>query len=189
MGIEEIFRGPWPWYVTGPLLGAIVPLLALLGNKQFGFSANLRHACAMTPTRIDFFRYDWRRVGGWNLVFALGTVLGGVVAGVLLADPEPLRVAEATTRDLAALGVPVDGAFVPTALFSWESLLTIPGFVLMVVGGTLIGFGARWAGGCTSGHAITGLATLQLPSLIAVIGFFAGGLLATFLLLPLVLAL
>jgi uncharacterized protein len=189
MGIEAILAQPWPWYVTGPLIGLIVPLLALLGNKQFGFSANLRHACAMTPTRLEFFRYDWRRVGGWNLVFALGTILGGFLAGVVLPNPEALRVADSTVRDLSALGVAVDGDLVPAALFSWESLLTVPGFVLMVVGGMLIGFGARWAGGCTSGHAIAGLSNLQLPSLVAVIGFFLGGLVATFVVLPVVLSL
>ena len=171
-------RGPWPWWAAGPLIGLTVPLLLLLGNKC--------HACAMLPTRIPFFRYDWRREG-WNLAFALGIVLGGALAMTpLLADPEPLRVAAATEGELAALGVTVDGGFAPAALFgavfaSWQGLL------LVIGGGFLIGFGARWAGGCTSGHAIMGLADLQLPSLVAVIGFFAGGLIATHLLLPLLL--
>jgi len=84
---------------------------------------------------------------------------------------------------------PMDGEFVPASLFSWGSLFSLRGFILMVVGGFLIGFGTRYAGGCTSGHAIMGLSTLQLPSLIAVIGFFAGGLLMTHLFLPLILSL
>jgi uncharacterized membrane protein YedE/YeeE len=55
----------------------------------------------------------------------------------------------------------------------------------MVIGGFLVGFGTRYAGGCTSGHAISGLSNLQFASLIATIGFFAGGLIATHLLYPL----
>ena len=189
MGILELLRQPLPWYVAGPLIGFLVPVLLLLGNKQFGFSANLRHACAMLPTRVDFFRYDWRAVGGWNLIFALGTLLGGLVAGMLLYNPEPLALSAQTAAELEALGVPVDGELVPPTLFSWTSLFTLPGFILMVLGGFLVGFGARYAGGCTSGHAISGLANLQLPSLVAVVGFFIGGLLTTFVLLPLILAL
>ncbi|MBS3967701.1 MAG: YeeE/YedE family protein [Truepera sp.] len=188
MGILEALSQPWPWYIAGPLIGLTVPLLLLLGNKHFGVSENFRTVCAMIPNKVPFLNYNWR-AQTWNLVFALGILLGGLVAGVLLANPEPLRVASATTDDLAALGVAVDGEFVPASLFSWSNLFTLQGFILMVVGGFLIGFGTRYAGGCTSGHAIMGLSELQLPSLIAVIGFFAGGLLMTHLLLPLILSL
>jgi uncharacterized protein len=190
MGILEWLRHPWPWYVAGPLIGLTVPLLLLLGNKAFGISSNLRHVCAMLPgsRRVDLFNYDWRKEA-WNLVFVLGVLVGGFVGGVLLASPEPLEVAASTQRDLAALGVAVDGTLVPQGLFSWSGLLTLPGFLLLVGGGFLVGFGARYAGGCTSGHAISGLSNLQLPSLVAVIGFFIGGLISTYLLLPLILGL
>lgn len=188
MGILEALRQPWPWYVAGPLIGLTVPLLLLLGNKHFGVSENLRTVCAMIPNKVPFLNYNWR-AQLWNLVFALGILIGGLVGGVLLANPEPLKVAPATTQDLAAIGVTVDGEFVPASLFSWSSLLTWRGFILMVLGGFLIGFGTRWAGGCTSGHAIMGLSELQLPSLVAVIGFFAGGLVMTHLLLPWILSL
>jgi uncharacterized membrane protein YedE/YeeE len=189
MGILDFLRQPWPWYVAGPLIGLTVPLLLLLGNKQFGISSNLRHLCAAIPNKNPFFNYSWRKEGGWNLLFALGIVLGGFIAAVLLTSPEPLQVAPDTAAALEALGVNVDGNYVPTDLFDPRQLFTLPGFLLMVGGGFLIGFGARYAGGCTSGHAIAGLANLQLPSLIAVIGFFTGGLISTFLLLPLVLRL
>ena len=185
--VLDLLRGPWPWYVAGPLLGVVVPLLAFFGQRRFGLSSNLRHLCAVVPSRVPFFRYDWRREGGWNLLVFGGLVLGGGVAGFLLPDPAPLAVADATARDLAALGVEADGAYAPASLFSFEALFTLPGFVAMVGGGFLIGFGARWAAGCTSGHAIAGLAELQLPSLVAVLGFFAGGLFATFVVWPLLL--
>ena len=185
----DALRGPWPWYVAGPLIGLTVPLLLFLGNKRFGLSSNLRHMCAAVPAarRNAFFAYDWRREGSWNLLLYGGVAIGGLIAGVLLANPAPLQVAEPTAAALAQAGLEVDGRLAPAALFSLEALLTLPGFITMVLGGFLIGFGARWAGGCTSGHAIMGLSELQWPSLLAVVGFFAGGIAATYLLLPFVL--
>lgn len=184
MGITTWLSSPWPWYVAGPLIGATVPLLLWLGNRSFGISENLRHVCAMVPNRVPFFRYDWRSSGGWNLVFAGGIILGGFIASVLFANPEPLQVASATERDLAAIGVATNGELGPAALFSLSALTSVKSWILLLVGGFLIGFGARYAGGCTSGHAITGLSNLQLPSLVAVIGFFAGGLAMTHFILP-----
>lgn len=163
-----------------------MPALLLLGNKAFGISSNLRHACAaLAPCGIAHFRYDWKKEGGWNLAFVLGILAGGLVGGLLLANPEPLALSARTKADLAALGLHDFSGLVPRELFSWASLLTVRGFLLLAGGGFLVGFGTAYAGGCTSGHAITGLADLQLPSLVAVVGFFAGGLAATWLLLPL----
>ena len=186
MGIFEFLRQPWAWYVAGPLIGLTVPALLLIGNKSFGVSSSLRHLCAIIPNKVAFFRYDWKREGGWSLAFALGIVLGGFVGGVLLANPEPLQVAYATQADLANLGIPVDGEYVPQAVFGVSSLFSLRGVLILLGGGFLVGFGARYAGGCTSGHAISGLANLQLPSLVAVIGFLVGGLTMTYLLFPLI---
>lgn len=184
----EFLSQPWPWYVAGPLIGLVVPALLVVGNRMFGISSNLRTACAMgAPGRIEFFQIDWKRAGGWNLAFAAGIVIGGFIGGVLLANPDPVAISAATRADLAALGITDFGGLVPGELFSWAGLLTVQGVFLIVVGGFLVGFGASYAGGCTSGHAIMGLADLQLPSLVAVIGFFAGGLFMTHLLLPLIL--
>lgn len=180
---------PWPWYVAGPALGLGVPLVLILGNRSFGLSGSLRHFCAMTvPGRAEFFRYDWRRAGAWNLALALGFLAGGLIAAAWLGGGGPVAVSAATTADLAALGVRDFSGIVPGDLLSWQALLTPAGVVAIVVGGFLVGFGAAWAGGCTSGHGITGLATFQLPSLLAVAAFFAGGILATYLLLPLLFA-
>ena len=182
----------WPWYVAGPLIGLVVPFLLLFGGKVFGISANLRHLCAAVPAsdrlKPGFLRYDWRRAGGWNLVFVLGVALGGALAvGVWGVPQAGLHVSDATRADLRALGLTDFSGFVPAELLSWAALATPAGAVAIVLGGFLVGFGARYAGGCTSGHAISGLADLQPASLVAVAGFFAGGLLATHLFLPLLL--
>lgn len=182
----DLISRPWPWYVAGPLIGLMVPILLLVGNRMFGFSSNFRHACAaILPGRAEYLRYDWRGAGGWNLVFALGTLLGGALAATLLANPEPIAISASTRADLAALGVSDFSGYVPSEVFSWAALGTVRGLVMLVLGGFLVGFGTAYAGGCTSGHGIAGLADFQLPSLIAVVGFFVGGLVGTHLLLPL----
>jgi hypothetical protein len=185
----EFISQPWPWYIAGPLIGLVVPALLILGGKQFGVSSNLRHLCAaMLPTRVQFFQYDWRKEGLWNLVFIAGAFVGGFVGMNLLASPsEYIAISAETSEALRALGVNDQRGFVPAEFISWEGLLTVPGVVMLLVGGFLVGFGSRYAGGCTSGHAISGLSNLQFPSLVAVIGFFVGGLIATFVILPLIL--
>lgn len=180
---------PWPWYIAGPLIGLFVPALLLIDNRLFGLSANLRHTCAaVAPGRAEFFRYDWRSVGGWNLAFAAGVLLGGLLAGPLLGSPDLVAISDATRADLVALGIRDLAGLVPADLFSWAALATPQGLIAVVGGGFLVGFGAAFGGGCTSGHAISGLADLQLASLLAVGAFFAGGLLGTHFLLPLILA-
>ena len=185
----SIFSQPWPWYVAGPLIGLFVPALLLLGGKQFGVSANLRHLCAAAlPANLDFLKYDWKKSGSWNLAFALGILLGGFVGATFLASPDDtIALAPATLAALGDLGITNFSGLMPAGLFSWQALATVPGFTMIVGGGFLVGFGSRYAGGCTSGHAISGLANLQLPSLVAVLGFFAGGLFVTYVLLPILL--
>jgi len=184
--IGQLLHRPWPWYVTGPLVGLVAAGLLAIGSKQFGVSSNLRHLCAaVVPGKVAYFKYDWRRSGLWNLVFIAGVVVGGFVGGVLLANPEPVAITPAAHASLATLGIRDWSGLVPRQLFNWHMLLTVRGFVMIVGGGFLIGFGTAYAGGCTSGHGITGLADLQVPSVIAVISFFAAGAAASFLLLPL----
>lgn len=187
--MPDLLRDPWPWYVSGPLLGLMVPLLFLVGGKRFGLSSSMRHLCAAVPAprKPAYLRYDWRRDGGWNLLFVLGIVLGAALSTLVLGVPDvAASLAPETVADLSALGVSI-GGFVPDALFSWSALGTPAGLLMVVGGGFFVGFGARYADGCTSGHAISGLATFQAASLVAVLGFFAGGLLVTYVLLPLVL--
>ena len=183
----ELLSRPWPWYVAGPLIGLIVPLLLVLGNKQFGVSSNLRHLCAaVCSPGIEYFRYDWKKHGLWNVVFLVGIFSGAGLVNWLAAGAPP-DISPETRAALAELGITAVSGLAPASVFAWSALFSLRGFVSIVIGGFLVGFGTAYAGGCTSGHAITGLADLQLPSLLAVIGFFAGGLLTTFLILPWVL--
>lgn len=178
------FDGEWPWYVAGPVIGLFVPALLIVGNKVFGISGSLSHLCsAVSRGKIAYFRYDWRRVGLWNLVFVTGVFLGGFLASHQ-GGPQHVAISAATRETLSQWGIHDFTGVAPRELFTWHALLTLRGFVCVVVGGFLVGFGTAYAAGCTSGHAISGLANLQLPSLIAVVGFFAGGLAATYFILP-----
>lgn len=182
----NILTQPWPWYITGPLIGLMVPLLLLFGNKAFGISSSLRHFCAMCiPTKAKFFQYDWK-AEKWNLVFALGMVIGGCIAGCLLKNPNPIALSESAIESMNQLGIQDYSGLIPNEVFNFSSLLTLKGFLLIIGGGFFVGFGTRYAGGCTSGHAIMGISNLQLPSLIATCCFFAGGLLMTWFILPLI---
>jgi hypothetical protein len=181
------FAAEWPWYVAGPLIGLFVPALLIAGNKVFGISSNLRHLCsAIAPGKVEFFHYDWKSSGLWNLVFLSGVLIGGFLAYHSGAAHD-VAISTQTKETLTRLGIHNFNGVAPSELFTWRALLTLRGFVSVVVGGFLVGFGTAYAGGCTSGHAISGLANFELPSLIAVFGFFAGGLAATYFILPFVL--
>uniref|UniRef100_UPI00351F76FB YeeE/YedE family protein n=1 Tax=Pedobacter deserti TaxID=2817382 RepID=UPI00351F76FB len=185
----EVLKGPWPWYVAGPLIGLTVPTLLLIGNKSFGISSSLRHICAMCiPADIPFFKYNWKNEV-WNLLFVFGIFLGGIIAASFLSNPDPVEINQALAGELAGYGITDYDNLVPEELFNWQSLLTMKGFLLIIVGGFFVGFGTRYAGGCTSGHAIMGIANLQWPSLVATICFMIGGFAMANLILPLILSL
>lgn len=184
----EFLQQPWPWYVAGPLIGLVVPLLLLVGNKSLGISSSLRDICAAClPARLPFFQYDWRQEQ-WRLWFVGGILVGGILAGFLLPNPHPLVLNPQTVTDLQTLGIRQFDGLLPADLFSTAALFSVKGLLFSVLGGLLVGFGTRWAGGCTSGHTIFGLSTLQWPSLVATICFMVGGLVMTHLLLPFLLA-
>ncbi len=181
----EYISQPWPWYISGPSI-AIIMFLLLYFGRTFGMSSNLRTMCAIggAGKRVEFFKFDWRNQL-WNLVVVLGAVVGGFIAQYGLTSPEPINLSASTISDLEALGFNNAGAnLLPPELFSWDAVLSFKGLAILLIGGFLVGFGTRYAGGCTSGHAITGLSSLQLPSLIAVIGFFVGGLIMIHLIFP-----
>ncbi len=189
MTVIELIKQPWPWYVAGPLIGLMVPTLLIFGNKTFGISSSLRHVCAAcVPAKIPFFSYDWKKEI-WNLFFVFGIFLGGILAAMFLKNESAIILNQDLVNELAGYGINDTSSLIPAELFSWDSLKTVRGLVLMILGGFLVGFGTRYAGGCTSGHAIMGLSNLQLPSLIASISFMVGGYIMANLILPFILSL
>ena len=176
---------PWPWYISGPCIAIIMFLLLYVG-RTFGMSSNLRTLCAIggAGKKIEFFKFDWKSQR-WNLVVVLGAILGGFIAHFYLSNPTNIDLSQDTIKDLKILGFNNAGkSLLPPELFSWDAVLSLKGLLILIIGGFLVGFGTRYAGGCTSGHAITGLSSLQIPSLIAVIGFFIGGLVMIHLIYP-----
>lgn len=182
----EWITNPWPWYVSGPLIALVMFLLLFVG-KQFGMSSNLRTLCSATGAgrAAEFFRFDWKKER-WNLIVIVGAAIGGFLASHYLSD-NTVVIADDVITKLQGYGIESAGkAYLPTEIFSIEALSSPKVLAILIIGGFLVGFGARYAGGCTSGHAISGLSNLQLPSLIAVIGFFIGGLVMIHLIYPLI---
>jgi uncharacterized membrane protein YedE/YeeE len=183
----EILKHPWPWYVAGPLIGLTVPALLILGNKPFGISSSLRHVCAAcVPANIPYFQYDWKKEM-WNLFFVAGILIGGFLAVYFLSNPNPIQVNPKLKEELAGYGISNYSSIVPKDIFNFASLFTLRGFIMMVIGGFMVGFGTRYAGGCTSGHSIMGISNLQMPSVIATCCFMAGGFITANWILPYIL--
>jgi uncharacterized membrane protein YedE/YeeE len=182
-------RQPWPWYVAGPMIGLVVPALLLMGNKTFGISSSLRHICAACfPARVRFFQYDWKKEA-WNLFFVAGIIMGGWIAAQWLSNGRPMQLSPSLVGELKGYGIQDYSGALPGDLFSWPALLTLRGGMILIAGGFLVGFGTRYAGGCTSGHVIMGLSNLQWPSLVATICFMIGGFAVANLVLPFILGL
>lgn len=175
---------PWPWYVSGAVIVFVMALLLFFG-KSFGLSSNFRTICAACGAgkKIPFFNFDWK-AQVWNLWFMAGAGIGGFITVQFLSSHQPVDIAPATVADLNALGLNAPAGLQPLELFGRQSLGHPAIWLYMLAGGLLIGFGTRYAAGCTSGHAISGLSNLQWPSLLAVIGFFIGGLTMTWFILP-----
>lgn len=183
----NVFFQTWPWYVSGFLIGMIMLCLVYFG-KSFGMSSNLRSMCSIMGAgkHAAFFDFDWKSQR-WNLVVVLGAMLGGFVAVHFMSDPSNVSINPKTVEQLAQLGIDApEGKLVPNALFGPAIFQSPKSIIILLIGGILIGFGTRYAGGCTSGHAISGLSNLQIPSLKAVIGFFIGGLIMAYFLFPLI---
>lgn len=180
----EFITQTWHWSISGFLIGMVMLVLIYFG-KTFGMSSNLRSLCAMTGAGrfIPFFDWDWKEQR-WNLIVVLGAMIGGFIAVHFLHNATNVTLNPKTIGQLKLLGIEEpNGKLLPNALFNNSSPKII---ILLIIGGFLIGFGSRYAGGCTSGHAISGLSNLQIPSLKAVIGFFIGGLIMAHFLLPLI---
>ena len=185
MRLIEIIKEPWPWYIAGPLIGLFVPALLLFDNKKFGVSSTFRDFCAyVVPGPVEYFRYNLKE-HRWRNLFVAGVLIGGFISAFFLSDPGNIKISSKTMRDLNELGITDFSGLAPGQIFSWSGLGSIHGVVFIIVGGFLVGFGTRYADGCTSGHAITGLSLFSRASFIAVLGFFAGGLISVNLIFPL----
>jgi uncharacterized protein len=185
----ELLYKPWPWYVAGPIIGLSVPALLWIGNKNLGISSTLRQICAATyPGRVSFLHYDWKK-DSWNLFFAAGILIGGFMGGYVFANPDPVAVSPETISLFQSWGLEATNALLPPEIFNWETLFSVKGFIMVIVGGFLVGFGTRYAGGCTSGHGILGLSALQWPSLLATMSFFIGGIVFSYWVVPYVMSL
>jgi hypothetical protein len=184
--MREFITQTWSWWFSGAMIAAIMFFLLYFG-QSFGFSSNLRTICAAAGLgkKTKFFDFNWK-AQTWNLVFLVGAILGGFIANQFLSSGSPVEISQATINDLSKLGIGAPTSLQPEELFSLEAILSVKGFSVLAMGGLMVGFGSRYAGGCTSGHAISGLSDLQVPSLIAVIGFFIGGLIMTFFILPII---
>lgn len=183
----EFISQPWAWYIAGPAIAFILFLMFYFG-RAFGVSSNLETFCTIGGAGrfSEYFKTDWK-ARTWSLIFVLGIILGGLISSQYLMPSEAIALNPETVQELADLGFANAGSkYLPAEIFSVDNLLSLKGIGILLVSGLFIGFGTRYAGGCTSGHAITGLSSLQLPSLIAVIGFFAGGLLMVWILFPLI---
>lgn len=184
--IIDFISQPWPWYVAGPIIGFLMLVLLYFG-ETFGLSGNFRTMCSIMGAGryASFFRFDWKSQS-WNLVLIVGAILGGFVTNKYLSNENKIELSQDNIETLQGMGfTDVGHHYVPDEIFGWEAITSPSGLLFLIVGGIFVGFGTRYAGGCTSGHAITGLSNLQMPSLIAVIGFFIGGLIGTHLILPL----
>jgi uncharacterized membrane protein YedE/YeeE len=183
----EFLLSPWPWYVSGPLIAGTMFVLLYLG-RNFGMSSNLRTACTLCGAgkTVEFFNFDWRSQK-WNLFVVLGAMIGGFIAANYLGAGQSPELNPQTIIQLEAMGIQSAGSdYVPTELFGKDALKNPKTLAILIIGGLLVGFGARYAGGCTSGHSISGISNLQLPSLIATIGFFIGGIIMVHLIFPLI---
>ena len=152
----DLIYGHWDWYVAGPLIGLFVPLLLILRNKQLGISSSFTHCCALIlpVNKREYLNYNFNK-DGWKFNFVCGIFLGGFIAISFLSDAPQ--------------------AFLPPDYY------TFSGYLYLLMGGLCVGFGTRYASGCTSGHAITGLSLLNPASLKATLAFFTSGVIYTFI--------
>lgn len=187
-----LINQPWHWAFSGIMIALILFLLTWMG-RSFGVSTSFKSICTIAGAgkKYSFFNIDIKNEY-WRMMFVAGALIGGFLTSQFFQSPESVAISDSTVSYLESVGVNYPEAdatgqgMIPTSVFNFTSL---KGILMAIVGGFLVGFGARYGDGCTSGHAITGLAHLQLPSLLTVIGFFIGGLIMAHFILPFLLTL
>lgn len=178
----EFLSQPWPWYVTGPLIGLMVPLLLLAGNKPFGISSTFQHICALSGSKLEYLNYSVKPKL-YSLMLVVGVIIGSAIAVYLLAGDQQPQLSAAAVQMVQDWGLS-SGNLLPDAIFHEDNMYRASNLILLITGGFLIGFGTRYAGGCTAGHSIMGLSLFAPSSLVATIGFFIGGLIVSHLVYP-----
>lgn len=146
-----------PWYIAGPLIGLIVPALLFLRQKQFGISSSFSFILSQVLPKNDYFK-SAKRKSNWQFHFALGIIISAVVSSYFLLP-----------KDLVIENLASEGAYLKEQIYSIDNIY------LFLIGGLLIGFGARYADGCTAGNCIMGVSQFSISSIIATISFFIAG--------------
>lgn len=154
-----------PWYIAGPLIGLMVPLLLFVREKQFGLSSSYRYIGSFILPKNSYFNYD-RSKDAWQVHFAIGIVCAAVLIFQFdLYTPQNLDSSKEYLRH-------------------FQEVYSLQNWLMFAVGGIFVGFGARYAGGCTAGHCIMGNSILSLSSILSTCMFFAGGLIVSHFVLP-----
>jgi len=187
MKIDELLLIKWHWAFSGFMVSLVMLGLILLG-KSFGLSSTYRTFCAfMGGGKIsDFFRFDFRSQL-WNILFIVGVIIGGFIASEFFFDIKSIVIDKQAVQFLKSAGFLNHTSKIETLLPPELFNLNARGLIIICTGGILSGFGARYAGGCTSGHFVSGLSNLQLPSLITLIFFMVGGMITTHFIIPIIL--
>lgn len=152
-----------PWYIAGPLIGLMVPALLIVRVKQFGLSSSYRTLLSRIFKKIPYFNYDYRQ-DNFQIQLVIGIFLAGLMAHFLLPQNSPETVS--------------NYGKIATQIYSFEN-----GWFFLF-SGILVGFGARYANGCTAGHCIMGMSQFSVASLVSTICFFIGGLISSHYLIP-----
>lgn len=154
---------PWPWWMGGLVIGALVPLLYYFLNTALGVSTGFGNFAKLLfpKTTLSWLNSkSFSSVVNHRFYMMMGMLIGAFSAG-------------------RVMGLPV--VTIEMGVFSETLQWPIWGNVLwFLMGGFLLGLGARIAGGCTSGHSIHGLANFQLSSLVATICFLIFGAVTVF---------
>ncbi len=156
-----------PWYIAGPLIGLIVPALLFLRQKQFGVSSSFSFILSHFLPKSSYF-INAKTKSNWQFHFAVGILLSALASSYFIS-----------LEDLVIENVPNEIPYLMGEIYTSDNAF------LFLIGGLLIGFGARYADGCTAGNCIMGVSQFSVSSIIATVSFFIAGVLTAQFINPL----
>lgn len=162
--VNFLFVDLWPWWLGGIAIGLLVPLMYYFLGTALGVSSGFGNFIKIIApsTKLRWLNSEtYKNRFNWRFIFIIGMIIGGFLSA--RASGMPVITSEM-------------GLF--TENLNWAFIIYILWFF---AGGILLGFGARVANGCTSGHSIHGIATLQKSSLVATVFFLLFGVITTLL--------